>query len=375
MTTKWALLGAGLSALAFWTVQAAAEDTPRIEGEILIEFQNDYNYESDDSDNELNDLFNTTEADFSFFATDEFYLNTLLVFEPVEDTDPEQNRFFGDQGAYVEVLTINWETDSFFVLAGKFGPNFSIAYDAAPGIYGTELAEDDIELSERLGFSAGVAFGESGIPLGIEGIGRQELSASVFVADTSFFSNSVFEERGQLNRDEGGPSNTRGFESFTLALDGYDFPQAEGLRYQLAVAKQGVDTVLDDDGNEIDNTADEYRFGAAAEWAIGVTEDITVTPLLEYVHFWNGGGIDGEDRDYVTASTLFEYQNWNLALAYTGRFIENDEGEDIDDYQFQVSAGYTFDFGLEASIGWKIREEDEVDTETFGALLAYSFAF
>ena len=375
MTTKWALLGAGLSALAFWTVQAAAEDTPRIEGEILIEFQNDYNYESDDSDNELNDLFNTTEADFSFFATDEFYLNTLLVFEPVEDTDPEQNRYFGDQGAYVEVLTINWETDSFFALAGKFGPNFSIAYDAAPGIYGTELAEDDIELSERLGFSAGVAFGESGIPLGIEGIGRQELSASVFVADTSFLSNSVFEERGQLNRDEGGPSNTRGFESFTLALDGYDFPQAEGLRYQLAVAKQGVDTVLDDDGNEIDNTADEYRFGAAAEWAIGVTEDITVTPLLEYVHFWNGGGIDGEDRDYVTASTLFEYQNWNLALAYTGRFIENDEGEDIDDFQFQVSAGYTFDFGLEASIGWKIRDEDEVDTETFGALLAYSFAF
>ena len=375
MTTKWALLGAGLSALALWTVQAAAEDTPRIEGEILVEFQNDYNYKSDDSDAELNDLFNTTEADFSFFTTDEFYLNTLLVFEPVEDTDPEENRFFGDQGLFVEVLTLNYETDSVFVLAGKFGPNFSIAYDAAPGIYGTELAEDDIELSERLGFSAGVAFGESGIPLGLEGIGRQELSASVFVADTSFFSDSVFESRGTLNREEGGPSNTRGFESFTLALDGYDFPQAQGLRYQLAVAKQGVDSVLDDDGNEIADTADEYRVAAAAEWAVGVTEDITVTPLLEYVHFWNGGGIDGEERDYVTASALLEWQNWNLALAYTGRFIEDDQGEDSDDYQFQVSAGYTFDFGLEASVGWKIRDEEDIETETFGALLAYSFAF
>ena len=375
MTTKWALLGAGLSALALWTVQAAAEDTPRIEGEILVEFQNDYNYKSDDSDAELNDLFNTTEADFSFFTTDEFYLNTLLVFEPVEDTDPEENRFFGDQGLFVEVLTLNYETDSFFVLAGKFGPNFSIAYDAAPGIYGTELAEDDIELSERLGFSAGVAFGESGIPLGLEGIGRQELSASVFVADTSFFSDSVFESRGTLNREEGGPSNTRGFESFTLALDGYDFPQAEGLRYQLAFAKQGVDSVLDDDGNEIADTADEYRVAAAAEWAVGVTEDITVTPLLEYVHFWNGGGIDGEERDYVTASAFLEWQNWNLALAYTGRFIEDDQGENSDDYQFQVSAGYTFGFGLEASVGWKIRDEEDIETETFGALLAYSFAF
>ena len=375
MTTKWALLGAGLSAFALLTVQAAADDTPRIEGEIVTELQNDYNYKSDDKDAELNDLFNTTEADLSFFATEEFYLNTLLVFEPVEDTDPEENRFFGDEGLYAEVLTINWETDSFFVLAGKFGPNFSIAYDAAPGIYGTELAEDDIELSERLGFSAGLAFGESGIPLGIEGIGRQELSASVFVADTSFLSNSVIESRGQLNREEGGPSNTRGFESFTLALDGYELPQAEGLRYQFAFAKQGVDTVLDDDGNEIANTADEYRASAAAEWAIGVTDDITITPLLEYVHFWNGGGIDGEERDYLTASTLFEWQNWNLALAYTGRFIDNDEGEDFDDYQFQVSAGYTFDFGLEANIGWKIRDEANIETETFGALLAYSFSF
>lgn len=375
MTTKWALLGAGLSAFALLTVQAAADDTPRIEGEIVTELQNDYNYKSDDKDAELNDLFNTTEADFSFFATEEFYLNTLLVFEPVEDTDPEENRFFGDEGLYVEVLTINWETDSFFVLAGKFGPNFSLAYNDAPGIYGTELAEDDIELSERLGFSAGLAFGESGIPLGIEGIGRQELSASVFVADTSFLSNSVIESRGQLNREEGGPSNTRGFESFTLALDGYELPQAEGLRYQFAFAKQGVDTVLDDDGNEIANTADEYRASAAAEWAIGVTDDITITPLLEYVHFWNGGGIDGEERDYLTASTLFEWQNWNLALAYTGRFIDNDEGEDFDDYQFQVSAGYTFDFGLEANIGWKIRDEENIETETFGALLAYSFSF
>ncbi|MFQ5467267.1 MAG: hypothetical protein ACE5DS_03940, partial [Kiloniellaceae bacterium] len=94
-----------------------------------------------------------------------------------------------------------------------------------------------------------------------------------------------------------------------------------------------------------------------------------------YVRFWNAGGLGNQDRDYVTVSTLVEYRNWNLALAYTGRFIHNDGAEDINDTQFQVSAGYTFDFGLEADIGWRFRDEDRIESQIFGTFLTYTLEF
>lgn len=133
--------------------------------------------------------------------------------------------------------------------------------------------------------------------------------------------------------------------------------------------------MLDDDGNTLDNIADEHRVAAAAEWRVVVDEDVTITPFVEYVRFWNAGGLDTQNRDYVTGATLFEYRNWNLALAYTGRFIEDEAGEDFDDYQFQVSVGYAFDFGLEADIGWKFSDEESVETQILGLFLTYIWEF
>ena len=368
-----AIVCAGLGLLAGGA--GAEEFAPRITGELAIEVQNDWTYESDDEDSELNDLFTTTELDLNAFATEHLYLNAHLTLEPVLDPDPRDDRFFEDHGLFAEALNLNYETDAFHIFGGKFGPNFSIVYDAAPGIYGTDIAEDDIELSERIGFGGSVTFGDDGLAFQDAGIGRHSVSTSVFFADTSLLTESLFTGRGNVDEDDGGPSNTGTPESFTLALDGEEIPQLPGMRYHLGFARQAVDRVLDDDGAAVGDIADEYRVVAAVEWGVEITEDLSITPLLEYVHFWNAGGLGSQDRDYVTASTLFEYQNWNLALAYTGRFIDDDAGEDFDDFQVQVSAGYTFDFGLSADIGWKFSEEENVETQIFGTFLAYSLEF
>lgn len=162
---------------------------------------------------------------------------------------------------------------------------------------------------------------------------------------------------------------------FGLSIDGDRFQAMPGFHYHFGVARQVVDAAFDDTGAPEPDVDDEYRFVVAGEWAIQLDEETTLTPLLEYAHFWNAGGVGTEDRDYLTASALVEYGRWNLALAYTGRFIDGTRGADSDDHQVQVSAGYAFDIGITADVGWKFVEEGGVQSEVLGALISYSLEF
>jgi len=339
---------------------AVAEDkvVPGFSGEIVFEVQNDYAFDSDDPAEERNELGALVEPNLFFHATENIYLNAGLTFEAVQDAQPGDDRFFDDHGLFVQVLTLNAEFGGLHVYGGKFGPNFSIAYDAAAGLYGTDISEDDIELTEFVGF--GGAYTVSDLPVGsITG------SASVFTQDTSGLAESTITQRDRTREADGGPGNTGTLESFALAIDGEDLPVPGSLRYHVGYVHLASET-----------TEDEDRFAIGAEWGLAVTDAVTVTPLVEYVYFTNAGGTDGEDRDYLTGSVLVEYGSWNAALAYTNRDVSAAPGaQDADDYQFQVSAGYAFDIGLSLDVGYKINETANVDTSTVGALLAYSYEF
>lgn len=344
---------------------------PRFEGELVIEVQNDYTPSSDDSDAEINNLFTTTELDLDTYFAEPFFINTHLTLEQVEDPKPGNDCYFCELGLFVESLSANWEEDRWSLIGGKFGPNFALAWDNAPGIYGTDIGEDDIELAERIGFGGSVTVIED------ETFGAHTLSGSVFFADTSVLSESYGTNRGRFRLSDGGPSNTESLESFVVALDGEIAEALPGFSYQVGGARQAVDRVNDEDGERLPSSEidDEYRFVAAGLWALELNEDTTVTPLLEYVRFWNAEGIKDEDRDYLTASTLIEYQAWNVALSYTGRFIDNPDGGDQNDTLFQVSAGYLFDFGLEADIGYRFLDEEDIESHTFGLFFVYDFDF
>ncbi len=51
------------------------------------------------------------------------------------------------------------------------------------------------------------------------------------------------------------------------------------------------------------------------------------------------------------------------------------DGAKTNEEQFQVSVGYAFGFGLDIDIGWMKNRNDGIDTDTFGALLSYTYEF
>ena len=347
---------------------------PRLEGEVVIELQNDWQYDSNDTANQFNNLYTTTEGDFNLFPFQELeglFLNLHLTVEQINTGSGSGNKFFDQQGGFVENISLNYEADWWSVIGGKYGPNFSIAYDTAPGIYGTDLAEEDIEIAEKWGFGGSLTYSN-------ETYGAHTLSSSLFTADKTFLSESIFNNRGRLQTSDGGPTNTNSLGSAVVAIDGAVFAFAPGLSYQIGGAYLDTQRVVDEETEEIipnSETDSEYRFVAATQYAIDITDEIAATPLLEYVHFWNGGGYKNEDRDYLTATGLITYQNWNLAFGTTQKWVGPPDGRNYNDNQWQVSAGYEFDFGLTLDVGWKYQTEDGTNTRTLGALATYAYEF
>lgn len=353
---------------AAWAQEPATGDTfPRISGEVSIEVHGDSIRNDDDTDN--NEITTTIEPVVTLQLTPELSIGAGLTLESVRDPEPNEDRVFEDHGLYVADLTLAYETDSFSVYGGKFGANFGTAWDAAPGLYGTDFAED-YELAERIGLGGSVTLGD-------EVFGAHTLSASAFFVDTTVLSRSAFTDRGRVNKTDGGPANTEGLNSVALALDGEGMQVLPGLRYHLGVARQKVDRVNDDNGDPKAASVidDEIGFVAGVAYEFTPMEDVVVTPIVEWAHFNNFGGDDGVDRDYATAGLGAEYGSWNAALTYTGRSTKNPSDPDVDDSLFQVSAGYAFENGIGIDVGWKHTEEDNADADTAGMMVSYMYEF
>ncbi|WP_417515406.1 hypothetical protein [Minwuia sp.] len=339
---------------------AHAEDAfPKISGEVGIEVQNDFTFDSDDPAAEQNELGATIEPNLFLHFTDHVFINAGLTFEAVRDPGPQEDRVFQDHGIFAEVLTLNYETDRFGVYIGKFGPNFSMAYDAAAGLYGTDISEDDIELAEFLGVGGSLTFDETPI-------GAMTASASVFALDTTILSESFITNRGRTRQAAGEPGNTESPESFALAIDGEAVPGMEGFRYHVGYALLSAD-----------NAATEHRFAVAGEWSFEMDNGVVLTPLAEYVHFQNAGSNANESRNYLTGSLGAEFGPWNAALAYTGKIVTISgagNGDTYDD-QIQFSVGYAFDNGIGIDVGYKHNRTAGIATQTVGALVSYGFEF
>ena len=362
----------GLAALLFAAAPAAHAAGFEFSGELLVELQSDNLYSTDDGpDAEFTDTYTTTEGEFSL-SSGAFSVNTLLLVEPMLDPgepgDPTagvdrssvvagENRTFQDHGLVVEVLTLNYERDDLHLYAGKFGPHSSLAYDAAPGVFGTDMSEDTTEIAEMVGAGFAYGFGDEAR--------RYTLTGSVFTADTSGLSDSVGKKRGRTREEDGGPGNTGSMESFALALD----IEQEGLLLHLGAVQMTTDYLLDEEGERDEAGADdETRAVAAAEFA--VTEDLTA--LLEYVHFSNFGGEKDIDAKVFTAGAMMEFEGgWYAAASYTSR----DPERAPTDAQFQVSGGYVFDHGLELSAGWKWVKEENVQSRILGLFATRTWEF
>ena len=94
-----ALCGPGALALA-----DDEANYPRLEVEVDIEIQNDWNFDSDDPDNEFNELFTTTEPGIGFTILPGLSIQSGLVIEPIDNTQPGEDRVFDQHGIFIEQL-------------------------------------------------------------------------------------------------------------------------------------------------------------------------------------------------------------------------------------------------------------------------------
>ncbi len=169
---------------------------PRVDASIVIEVQNDNTYKSQDDDAELNDLFTTTEPEVTFHFNRYVSLLVHGVLEPVKDPGPRDDRFFEDHGFYLQDIILQFDADRVFGFGGKFTPNFGLAWDIAPGVYGTDFAED-YEFSENIGFGGGFAYAS-------DSVGTHTVSAHTALQPARF-SKTTVSSASPRSRAGGGP--------------------------------------------------------------------------------------------------------------------------------------------------------------------------
>lgn len=342
-------------------LQAYAQDfNPEIHGLVLFEIQNDWNTDSDDPDAEVDTMTGTIEPYFILSLTDRLALETTLELEQVQAPDPGDDTYFDNEGAYVDQLLLSYTGENFTLFAGKYEPEFGTAWDLAPGIYGSDFAED-YELSERIGLGGSYTFGE-------DETGEYTIAAHSFFADTSFLSGSTITGRGRLHKSDGGVSNTEDLSSFVVSFEAENPLAAEGLAFNFAYRNQAegdADTGLDN----------ETGYVAGANYIFPVSDVVEAIALAEWAGIRNLDGGDDDVNYFTTSLSLNIFEHWNFAASYTGRNTNVAAAPDVDDYLYQFSAGYTFENGVTFDLGYSNREESDVETDTFGALLSYTYEF
>ncbi len=337
---------------------AADESYPRISGEVAFEIENDYVFEAEDSDAELNDLFATVEPSIRIEPVEHVAIVSGLVLEPVRDADDD--RYFEDHGLYVEQLFLEYSDDWGRVFGGKFNPSFGVAWDLAPGIFGVDFAED-YELTEQLGGGVALGFGNARNAY----LGVVEVSANIFLADRSLLSESVINGRGNLDLDEGGAGNTKGPGAFSLTLDGSDVAALPGLSYHLGLRFRAGGE--DEDGDE-----SGLVFGLVQAFEIDENQTFELIGEAAYFSDFDAGE---EEAVYVTLGGAYYLGNWNVAVVGALRDTALGDSAVDTDHLAQVSAGYAFDFGLGFDLGYRYGREESNETHTLGALTSYTLEF
>jgi len=321
-------------------LEQAEEANTGFSAEFSIEVENDYIFDSDDKAAELNDTFPTIEAALSYGFTPNVSLNTSLVLEPVEDA--VNDRFFEDLGLYAEEVYLYTNLGPVAAVLGKFNPSFGMAWDAAPGIYGVDFAED-YEITEKLGGTLIVPFTAAG--------GEHEFAVSLFTADRTFLSDSLGEERGKLRRRDGGVSNTNSPESINVALTG----EISGTNYNLGVQSQQAGR-----GDAKDQVGGVF----------GLTRDFGGFELLGEVAYFDH--FDGT-RNSATYATLGGSVPITDRLSLSGVYSHRDIEGGTADHLATATAEFQLSEGLTLAAAYRYGDEGGDKSHTFGTLVAYEF--
>ena len=292
-----------LMVLAAGPARAGDCEGPCVEWWGSYEAEGYWNHSTDSAIADYFEAFPTLESNFAIRPAAALSIVGKIISEPVVDDDPGSDHFFNHAGTFADQLYAQYDIGDLSVFAGKIHPVFGRAWDVTPGLRGTDVAED-YELTERLGGGASFSFDAAEI--------RNTLTASIFTADRTFLSDSLFFSRGRKALADGGAGNTSGISSIALALDGcmgadpgscYDNGE---LGYQLAIRYQKYGE---------GGAGNELGFVGSLNKSIELSGDAALKLFGEAAYFRN---FDGTDDDAVsfTGSAALELGDTTFSLAY-----------------------------------------------------------
>ncbi|WP_133176203.1 hypothetical protein [Pelagivirga sediminicola] len=323
-------------------VPALALEYGPFTAEISVEIENDTVVDASDPALEISDTYATIEAAIAMAIGTSSSLNLGLTFEPI--IDATRDRAFEDHGLYAEEFYFNHDFGAAEIILGKFNPAFGVAWDEAPGVFGTDFAED-YQLTEQIG-------GAVLIPFDI-GASNNYLSVALFNADRSILSKSLGRRRGQNSLPVGGVGNTSGPESIAVSLNG----EIGETTYNI-----GVQNLARGAGDTHDQTG--AVIGMAHTYDLGRP----VALLAEMAYFTDFGGTSASAR-YGTVGLAAPFGPVTMSAVYTNRDIEGARTDHLATLAGEVELATN----LFASLGYRYGFEDGDETHTIGTVIAYQF--
>jgi hypothetical protein len=315
-------------------------------------------------------IYATVEPEITVNLSDTFRLFGHFVYEPVND--PIEGRFntLHGEGLYAEELYAGVTFGDVKLAIGKINPFFGIATDEAPGIYGQDFA-GEYDFKGALGLSAEVFLSDNTIGSGEDAaIVKQVAHLSVFTADPTVLSRSLFTDRGQFHWEDARVGNTDMPESFSLGYE-YSTKNADdevvGPTWRLAMRRLAAHE---------SNVPDEWDFLAAAQTAFDLGDERTLRPIAEVAYFVHEGGY----RKNAAATTLgLEFQQGDWIASFVAAGHDRFGAPGPADYNLTASFGKIFkteptgEFRVDA--GFSNARVDDVTTNVVGLRLHKDFSW
>lgn len=304
------------------------------EGEIEIGIESTIS--ADDPASEMTDAFAALELAFEAAISRNLSVFGGLSLESV--LDPTDDRAFEDLGLYVSELGLRYSLGETTISVGKISPAFAVAWDEAPGYFGTALAED-YELSEMIGASLETP------------LGAGQLSIAVFHTDDTALSDSIGTRRGRTSVADGGVGNTGKLNNLALHYS-QDFGATTGwVSARHMSAGQG-------------DASDET--GLAAGLAHDFNDSLSM--IGEVAHF-NGAGGTSEDATYLTLGAAYAVDVWTLSAVAT--VVDHETGGN--DSMFTIGVDRNIRENLDMSFGIARFDVDGETSTSLGLSAVYTF--
>lgn len=315
-------------------------------------------------------IYATVEPEITVNLSEYLNIHGHFIFEPVRDPIEGRINAFRYHGLYAEELYAGVNVEEATFQIGKINPQFGVAGDEAPGLYGFTFAEG-YEVKGALGIQAKYALSEFTQGSGDDAITtRQVLFGSVFTADPSVLSRSVFTDRGLYHWQDYRVGNTDLPESFTLgysyntlnADDGVAGPTARIALRRLAAKQAGV--------------PDEWDALASFQTSFDLGEDLALRPIAEVAYLGNEGG---HKADAIGATVGAELQKGQWFGSLVAAMHDQFDSSNPSDYMLTASIGREFEtdmtgvFRIDA--GYSYGRVDGANESIIGLRLHKDFAW